>query len=128
MISFLVVSHSPALAQGVKDLLQQMAPDVPIEAVGGDEEGHLGSDFSRIQDAMTRLSGGPLCVLFDLGSSMMNAQMARDLLDEENKKRVLLADLPLVEGGVELSVMVQAGADWQQVRAYVQEHRFGKLV
>lgn len=35
MISFLVVSHSPALAQGAKDLLQQMAPDVPIEAVGG---------------------------------------------------------------------------------------------
>lgn len=77
---------------------------------------------------MTRLSGGPLCVPFDLGSSMMNAEMARDLLDEENKKRVLLADLPLVEEGVELSVMVQAGADWQQVRAYVQEHRFGKLV
>ncbi len=37
-------------------------------------------------------------VFGDLGSSILNAEMAIDFLDEEQQKKVKIADAPLVEG------------------------------
>ncbi|WP_304262878.1 dihydroxyacetone kinase phosphoryl donor subunit DhaM [Kallipyga massiliensis] len=127
MVEFLILSHSKNLAQGVKELAEQMAPDVPIQAIGGDSEGNLGSDGEKIIQAISQAGPEGLFVLFDMGSSMMNAQMALEMVDPEVQDRVFLADLPLVEGAVQTAVMAQGGDDFQALKAYAQENKAGKL-
>lgn len=36
-----IISHSKDIAQGVKDLLAQMSPDVTVIAKGGNNEGEI---------------------------------------------------------------------------------------
>jgi PTS hybrid protein len=129
MINVLILSHSKDLAKGVYDLTSQMAQDVKIDYWGGTEEGDLGSDFEKINEKVMELSSNDdkLLILFDLGSSMMNAQMATEMLDPEVQERVYLVDLPLVEGCVDLAMQVQTGASFEEIKAYAEENKFGKL-
>lgn len=129
MINLLILSHSKDLAKGVYDLTSQMAADVNIDYWGGTEEGDLGSDFEKINEKVMELSSDDnhLVILFDLGSSMMNAQMAMEMLDKEIQERVLLADLPLVEGTVDLAMQIQTGNSFDEIKAYAEEKKYGKL-
>ena len=74
MVNILIASHSSKLAQGLTELIGQMAVDVNIEYSGGTEDGELGSNFEEINKKMTRLAKDGLVVFFDLGSSMMNCE------------------------------------------------------
>lgn len=127
-MNILILSHSKDLAKGVYDLASQMAKDVSIDYWGGDQDGNLGSDFDTINEKITKLSEeDSLVILFDLGSSMMNAQMAVEMLDPDVQERVLLADLPLVEGAVEISMQVQTGASFDDIKTYAEDSAYGKL-
>ncbi|MGO3018522.1 MAG: dihydroxyacetone kinase phosphoryl donor subunit DhaM [Anaerococcus sp.] len=128
MINMLIVSHSKDLAKGVYDLTSQMAEDVNIDYVGGTEEGDLGSNFELINEKIINLSQNDnLIIMFDLGSSMMNSQMALEMLEPETQERVILADLPLVEGSVEIAMQVETGKNFEEIKKYVEENKFGKL-
>lgn len=129
MINMLIVSHSKDLAKGVYDLASQMAEDVNLDYVGGTEEGDLGSNFELINEKIINLSQNDnfLIIMFDLGSSMMNSQMALEMLESEVQERVLLADLPLVEGIVEIAMQIQIGNSFDEIKTYAQENKFGKL-
>lgn len=129
MINILILSHSKDLAKGVYDLTSQMAADVNIDYWGGTEDGELGSDFEKINEKVTNFleDDNELIILFDLGSSMMNAQMAVEMLDPEDQERVILADLPLVEGSVELAMQVQIGNSFDEIKDYVEDNKYGKL-
>ena len=50
MINILIASHSHKLAEGLKELVGQMAADVNIEYSGGTEDGELGSNFEEINE------------------------------------------------------------------------------
>ncbi|MDD7463564.1 MAG: dihydroxyacetone kinase phosphoryl donor subunit DhaM [Anaerococcus sp.] len=129
MINILILSHSKDLAKGLYDLTSQMASDVKIDYWGGTEEGELGSDFEKINEKIINLSSNDdqLIIIFDLGSSMMNAQMALEMLDPEVQDRLLLADLPMVEGCVDLAMQVQTGTSFEDIKTYVEKNKYGKL-
>ena len=53
-------------------------------------------------------------VLMDLGSAVLSAEMALDLLPEERRGRVLLSEAPLVEGAVAAAVAAGRGATLEE--------------
>jgi dihydroxyacetone kinase phosphotransfer subunit len=121
VVGIVIVSHSAALAESIVELAQGMGgPDVVVEPAGGLDapEPALGTDAMRVVSAIERAdSGDGVLVLMDLGSAVLSAEMALDLLSEERRLRVLLSDAPVVEGAVAAAVTARAGAPLEQVAA-----------
>jgi phosphoenolpyruvate-protein phosphotransferase/dihydroxyacetone kinase phosphotransfer subunit len=118
-VGIVIVSHSATLAEGVVELARQMAgEDVKIEAAGGlDMPDHpLGTDAALVLQAIERAdSGDGVLVLMDLGSAVMSAEMAVEMLQDEQREKVLLTSAPLVEGAVAAAVTARLGAPLEQV-------------
>lgn len=101
MVGIVVVSHSSLVAEGVKEIVAQMAPEVNIQCAAGTFDGRLGSDVDKILKAIKKAySEDGVLVFYDLGSSCMNAEIAIELLDEYKKEKVKIAYSPLVEGAL----------------------------
>ena len=113
MVGLVIVSHSARLAEGVVELAAQMAgPEVRIGAAGGlgVPGGALGTDAVRVLGAIEEVwSEDGVLVLMDLGSAVLSAELALDLLGEERRTRVLLTAAPLVEGAVAAAVAAGLG-------------------
>lgn len=126
--NILLISHSKKLADGLKDIIVQMAPNVNIRAVGGTEDGEIGSDFDKINKSINQLSENDnLVIFFDLGSSMMNAQMAIELLEEQRRDRVILADNAMIESAVQVSIMAEADEGIEEIKKYLDSHKYHKI-
>lgn len=119
MVGLVIVSHSQRLAEGVVELARQMASsELLLEAAGGlDEPGVLGTDAGRVIDAVSRaMSADGVLVLMDLGSALMSAEMAVEMLGSlEGPVRLTAA--PLVEGAVAAAVAASGGASLDEVAA-----------
>jgi PTS hybrid protein len=114
-VRLVVVSHSEKIADGAVELAAQMAPDVVILAAGGTADGRIGTSLEKVMSALDQAAGGDgVVVLTDLGSAVMTAESALELVEEP--AGVLLADAPLVEGLVAAAVAAQGGADVTAVR------------
>ena len=98
VIGLVLVSHSARLAEGVAELAAQMAgPDLAIAVAGGlDLPGKpLGTDAALVAQAIERVwSPDGVLVLMDLGSAVLSAELALDLLPDERRAGVLLCDAP----------------------------------
>jgi multiphosphoryl transfer protein len=119
VVGIVVVSHSDALAQGVVALAREMGrEDLALEAAGGtDEPGVLGTDAERVRAAIERaMSSDGVLVLMDLGSALMSAEFAVELLGD-SPGRVLLSEAPLVEGAVAAAAAASGGASLEEVAA-----------
>lgn len=119
MISIVLVSHSEALANGVRELVAQMAPDVPIAVGAGTDnpEEPIGTDPMRVLAAIESVdSADGVLVLMDLGSALMSAETAIEFLEPEQQERVWLCEAPLVEGALAAAVAAATG-DMQRVLA-----------
>jgi phosphocarrier protein FPr len=117
VVGIVVVSHSDELAQGVVALAREMgSPELAIEPAGGTSEpGVLGTDAERVREAIERvMSDDGVLVLMDLGSALMSAEFAVELL-EDPPGRVLLSDAPLVEGAVAAAAAAGGGASLEEV-------------
>ena len=118
-VSFVIVSHSEALAHGVCELAAQMAPDVRFEAAGGTDDGRIGTSYDLVETAVEAAlkavdgEGSGVIVLTDLGSATMTVESVIDMSDEP--ERVRFVDTCLVEGAVASSVRAQLGEDLDQV-------------
>ena len=110
-VGLILVSHSAALAAGVAELAGQMAPEVPIEPVGGDGDGGLGTSFDAVSAALSRVGPAGAVLLYDLGSAVLTAQSALEFADPDIAARVRILDVPLVSGAVAASVAAAGGAD-----------------
>ncbi len=121
MIGLVLVSHSAKLAEGVAELAAQMAgPAVRIAVAGGlDLPGRpLGTDAVLVTKAVDDVwSDDGVLVLMDLGSAVLSAELALDLLPEERRGRVLLTEAPLVEGAVAAAVAAGLGEPLETVAA-----------
>ncbi|SOC54977.1 phosphoenolpyruvate--protein phosphotransferase [Ornithinimicrobium cerasi] len=124
MISVVVVSHSRALADAAVALAAQMAPgpDGPrVEVAAGLDDGTLGTDAAAVAAAIRRgdeASGHEgVLVLMDLGSAVLSAELALELLGPEVAGRVRLSPAPLVEGLVVAVVSARSGRDLGEVAA-----------
>lgn len=128
MINILIASHSKKLAEGLREILIQMAPNVNILVSGGDKDGNIGSNFDEINQIINEYATNDgLVIFFDLGSSMMNCQMAIDMLDDEKKSKVYLAGTPIVETSVQIAVEASAGQSLDKIVEYLNEYPVNKL-
>ena len=115
-VGLVIVSHSAKLAEGVRELAEQMARDVTIATAGGTDDGGIGTSLEKISAGIAAVdSGDGALLLADLGSAVMTAETALEFLDDEQRARVRLADAPLVEGSVAAAVAAQSGRTLQAV-------------
>ncbi len=119
-VGLVVVSHSRPLAEAAVALARQMLPsaEVAVEVAAGTDDGGLGTDAVAVSAAITAAdSGDGVVVLMDLGSAVMSAETALELLDDDVRDRVVLSSAPLVEGLVGAVVVAAGGADRDRVAA-----------
>jgi phosphoenolpyruvate---glycerone phosphotransferase subunit DhaM len=112
VVGLVIVSHSTAIAAGVKALADQMAQGrVQIAAAGGTLEGELGTSVDHIRSAVEQVASPEgVLILVDLGSAVLSAETAIEGLNV----RCLISNAPLVEGAVLASVEASVGAGLEQ--------------
>ena len=121
MVGFVIVSHSGELAEGVVDLAKMMAPDVPMAAAGGLEDGSFGTSFERILEAVNEVySEDGVILLMDLGSAVMTAEMVLESLEGQ---KLAMADCPLVEGAVVAAVNAAGGMSFDDILKELEKVR-----
>ncbi len=127
-VGIVLVSHSAALAAAAAELAREMAGDgLQLALAGGvdDADAPLGTDATKVMAAIEEVDDAAgVLVLMDLGSAVLSAEMALDLLPPETAERVTLCEAPIVEGLVAAAVQAAAGASLQEV---VAEARNGLL-
>lgn len=128
MVGVVIVSHSNKLAEGVKEVASQMASEVKIESAGGTCDGRLGTDIEKIKDAIKNAyTDEGVVILFDLGSSMMNTEMAIEFLDEHMRKNIRIMDAPLVEGAVIAAVDSSIGKSLEEIVTELNKMKINKM-
>jgi phosphocarrier protein FPr len=131
MVGIVIVSHSHQIAEGVAELAREMGgPDVRLETAGGlDMPDHpIGTDAVLVMDAIDRAwSDDGVLVLMDLGSAVLSAEMALDLMPEERRSGVLLCEAPIVEGAVAAAVTAKLGAPLDRVAQEARGGLAGKI-
>ncbi|MBO4401057.1 MAG: PTS-dependent dihydroxyacetone kinase phosphotransferase subunit DhaM [Selenomonadaceae bacterium] len=107
MVGIVVASHSRSLAEGVVEVARMMAPDVPIIAAGGMDDGSMGTSCRKIIGAVKQVySDDGVALIADIGSSILSAEMAVEILKRPNLK---IVDCPIVEGAVIAAVESKLG-------------------
>ena len=121
MVGIVVVSHSATLAEGVRELAEQMVQGaVPLAVAGGiDDPDHpIGTDAMKVLEAIQSVySEDGVVVLMDLGSAILSAEMALEFLEPDQLPHVQLISAPIVEGTMAAAVQASIGADRAQVVA-----------
>src|SRR6266446_3692973 len=121
-VGLVLVSHSAAIADGLAELVAQVAgPDVPIVAAGGGPDGSFGTDGGRVLEALRAASAGAGgVVLMDIGSAVLSVRAALEELGSEGE-RLVVVDAPLVEGAIAAGVTASTGATRDEVAAAARE-------
>ncbi len=121
MVSIVIVSHSAKLAEGVRELAQQMVQGKVALAVAGgidDPENPIGTDAMKVHEAINSVySEDGVLVMMDLGSALLSAEMALEFLMPEQQAHVYLCEAPLVEGTMAAAVQASVGGSIDQVMA-----------
>ena len=95
MVGIVVVSHSQKLAEGVVELASLMAPETPMKAAGGMDDGGFGTSFEKITEAVEEVySEDGVAIFMDLGSAVMTTEM-------------VLESMEVAAGGASLEEVVQ---------------------
>lgn len=120
-MGLVLVSHSGTLVEGLREMVAQVAgDDVPVAAVGGTEDGRLGTSAPRISAAIrSTLDAGAsdVLVLLDLGSAALSLELACEDFDSVDRARIRISEGPLVEGAVLAAVQASIGASIDDVSA-----------
>jgi phosphocarrier protein FPr len=130
-VGLVVVSHSRALAEAAISLAGEMLHGGrgPIELAAGLDDGSFGTDAVAISEAVTRADQGDgVVVLMDMGSAVLSAELALEMVDDETRGRVVLSSAPLVEGLVVASVSAAGGASAADVAAEAADALRAKAV
>ena len=123
VVGIVIVSHSADVARGAADMVRQMVGDeVPCAFTGGDPAGGLGTDPTKIRNAIEAVwNEKGVAVLVDLGGAEMNAEMAIEMLGQPRAARVRICNAPVVEGAVVAATEACGGASLDQVCATAEE-------
>ena len=113
LVGLVIVSHSAKVADGTLELARQMAgDDVRIVAAGGMSDGAIGTDAGRILAAIIAADAGAgVVVMTDLGSAVLSASTAVELLDPAQAARIRLSRGPVVEGAIIAAIQASIGDD-----------------
>lgn len=138
MVGVVVISHSPRAAKGIRDIAVEMgSSDTRLVVAGGDVDGGIGTDPNAIAEAITEAAGvnddhrsdenktandnptqgeiDDVVLLVDLGSAVMNAELAIEMVTIDNT--VYIADAPVLEGA--LNATVEASSSKATVESVV---------
>lgn len=123
MVNILIISHSLKIAEGTKELAEEMKQDeVDIQIAGGTSGGELGTDADLIQKKLENMDcQDGIVVLADLGSAVMSFNMVKEWLPEARQSKIVLADAPLVEGAVLAAVEASLGKSLEEVLAAIEK-------
>ena len=89
MVGIVIVSHSRALAEGVRELAEMMAREVKIACAGGLEEGLSGVSYERILSAVEEVCGRDGAVIFgDMGSAFLTSELVLEEMKDDKLPRV----------------------------------------
>jgi phosphocarrier protein FPr len=129
-VGLVVVSHSRTLAHAAVALASEMLHGRPvnIEVAAGLDDTTFGTDAVLIKEAIERVDGpAGVVVLMDLGSAVLSAELALDLLaDPSARDRVILSAAPIVEGLIVAAVAAAGGAGRVEVAAEARGALMGK--
>src|SRR6266487_5160387 len=122
-VGLVIVSHSAQLAAGVVELAGQMVQGkTPLAAAGGGIDDVLGTSADKILAAIQSVDGPDgVLVLLDLGSAILSAEMALEMLSDEQRDRVRLSYAPLVEGAVAAALEASLGRPLAQVQQMAEQ-------
>ena len=122
-VGLVIVSHSAQLAAGVVELAGQMTQGkTPIAAAGGAIDDILGTSADKILEAIESVDGPDgVLVLLDLGSAILSAEMALEMLSDEQRERIRLSYAPLVEGAVAAALEASLGRTLAQVQQVAEK-------
>jgi phosphoenolpyruvate---glycerone phosphotransferase subunit DhaM len=106
MVGIILVSHSRKITDGLKEMIIEMTGDeVVIFSAGGTDDGRLGTSAQIIMESIEGCKECKRILIFcDMGSSILSAETAIDLVDDELMSKCLIVDSPLVEGAFVASV------------------------
>src|SRR6266700_4122272 len=122
-VGLVIVSHSSRLADGVAELAGQMTQGkTPIAAAGGAIDDILGTSADKILAAIQSVDGPDgVLVLLDLGSAILSAELALEMLSDEQRDRIRLSYAPLVEGAVAAALEASLGRPLAQVQQMAEQ-------
>ncbi|RLE77478.1 MAG: PTS mannose transporter subunit IID [Thermoprotei archaeon] len=127
MVGIVIISHSKKLAEGVKELVEQMVKgDVKIEAVGGVavDPNALGTDPIRVKEAIMKVMDEQgVLILGDFGSAILSARVALNMIPPEIRSKIAIANAPLVEGAFVAAVEASTGENLETVKKAAEEAR-----
>lgn len=125
MVGIVIVSHSLKVAEGIREMALQMAnPDQKIIAASGTDAGGIGTDAVKILNAINEADDGDgVVLLVDLGSAVLSAEVAMEMLEEIVRERVRIADTPILEGSISAVVEASIGSPLEAVVATAEEAR-----
>jgi phosphoenolpyruvate---glycerone phosphotransferase subunit DhaM len=118
LVGLVLVSHSRTLAEGLAEMLGQLAGEVRIAIAAGTPDGRLGTSAPTVTAAIRSVDGPDgVLVLLDLGSAAFSVELALEELEPSERARVVVSDGPLVEGAVVAAVQASLGSSLEQVAA-----------
>lgn len=122
MVNLVIVSHSARLGEGVAELAAQMLRGgrcrLAVAAGVDDPDNPIGTDPLKVMAAIESLADADaVLVMMDMGSALLSAETALDLLEPEIAGKVRLCAAPLVEGTLAAAVSADAGAGVEKVIA-----------
>lgn len=107
MVGIVIVSHSQKLAESVVELAALMAPETPMAAAGGMEDGGFGTSFEKIYEAIESIyTDDGVIILMDLGSAVMTTEMVIESMED---RKIKMVDCPIVEGAISAAVSAAGG-------------------
>jgi dihydroxyacetone kinase phosphotransfer subunit len=119
LVGIVIVSHSEKLAAGVVEIAKMMAPNAPLAAAGGLDDGGLGTSYSKISEAVDKVySEDGVAVLMDMGSAVMTTEI---VIEDKDDRNVMMLDCPLVEGAVLAAVESTGGITLDELAVKIKE-------
>ena len=122
MVNLVIVSHSARLGEGVGELARQMLMNdgckLAIAAGLVVRDSPIGTDPLKVMEAIESVADTDhVLVMMDIGSALLSAETALDLLDPAMAAKVRLCAAPLVEGTLAATVSAASGAGIDKVIA-----------
>ncbi|HET8915226.1 MAG TPA: dihydroxyacetone kinase phosphoryl donor subunit DhaM, partial [Propionibacteriaceae bacterium] len=123
MVGIVVVSHSPDLARAAVSLALHMVngPAPRIEIAAGTSDDGLGTDAAAVADAIVTADDGEgVVVIMDLGSAVLSAELAHELLPMPGIQ-VRLVPAAFVEGIFAAVISASGGGQLDAVARDAEE-------
>jgi phosphocarrier protein FPr len=118
-VGLVLVSHSRALAEAVLAMARQMTGEavaIACAAGAGEDGAELGTDATAIARAIEQVCGAAgALLLVDIGSAILSADMALELVDPAIASRSKVSAGPLVEGTIAAAVRAASGGSLDEV-------------